>query len=448
MKTLIKLRSSFLVLAFVFASLSLCAEESKTPSYDDLFKEEILLVDSEKDDFTPGTLRSALIRASGLRTQNPFSLPVIRFEENVSRIVLDNPLPSIDESLITLDCSRKDSKKVVIDASQISNIQHSFTINGNSNKISFCHLIGFSEAGLKISGNHNEITNNIIGYLAGSFTEEKFSFIEAKTNSGVGIVLDGFASDNIIQKNEIIGNLNGGILLTQNAGTNNFISENMFGENRGAVISNLNSFKNATPQINNVTQSGEYFIVQGRVSPNSKTELYIVGKNDAHISQRIVDDIKSSNGTFIYRTKSKGFILGKTKIVALSHGNQKNSSEFSKPFLIPQAQVKVVEKPNDIPVNSEEKTLLKKEPEPKETEFHDEKILEDEEETKIKESSENKEEKDSYENETEEAEEIEKEPSKIIRPKMMDRLKRDLSIQLQNKGTPSQNPDEGIDFPL
>ncbi|MDX1387201.1 MAG: hypothetical protein R3257_06390, partial [bacterium] len=85
-----------------------------TEAYSALFTEEVLEVTRERDGLLEGTLRTVLIQASGIRSQNSFTLVRIVFSPQVRRVrITKGPLPKIDGSLTTLDCTHPQGRVIL-----------------------------------------------------------------------------------------------------------------------------------------------------------------------------------------------------------------------------------------------------------------------------------------------------------------------------------------------
>ncbi|MBI2335419.1 MAG: right-handed parallel beta-helix repeat-containing protein [Deltaproteobacteria bacterium] len=306
--------------------------------YDGFFTKETLTVTSEDDGFKPGTLRTVLLAVNTLRNQNPFKLVSIQFADHVHRIVLKFPLPEIEASLITLDCQLKD-RKVLIDGSELID-SSGLVVTGNRATIQNCHLTGFDKAALALHGHHNTIQHNIIGYLPGSYKETHVSYYGTpKTNSGIGILLEDGASENSIVNNELIANQKGAILLQSSAGSQNKISHNLFAENRGLPIHDSSAYSAIIPKIEKFQKNSESFSLEGRVSPLAKVELYLVGKNDQHIAQKLSETQANATGKFVTSGSWSSLIPGQSKVVAISHDSRANTSIFSNATLYTESTV-------------------------------------------------------------------------------------------------------------
>jgi len=73
----------------------------------------------------------------------------------------------------------------------------------------------------------------------------------------------------------------------------------------------------------------ESFSLEGRVSPLAKVELYLVGKNDHHIAQKLSETQANATGKFMTSGSWSSLVPGQSKVVAISHDSQANSSIFS-----------------------------------------------------------------------------------------------------------------------
>ncbi len=71
------------------------------------FSEQTLTVSNEGDALVPGTLRTVLIQAAGIRKNNPFTLIKIIFDPNVRTThIIKGPL-RIEGGLVQIDCGSK-----------------------------------------------------------------------------------------------------------------------------------------------------------------------------------------------------------------------------------------------------------------------------------------------------------------------------------------------------
>ena len=336
-----------LVLLSLLAALPSRAEDKG--AYGSLFSEEVLTVTRERDGILPGTLRSAIIQANGIRQQNSFALVKIVFDPNVERVqITKGPLPEIDGSLTTLDCSRAQNRvllEYVIPEDNAGEDPGSepavLTLSSNGNVVRNCHITGAVGPGILIRGNRNIIEQNTIGYNAEvpeSTLPPSGVFGEPKTNGRSGIILGKGANENILQNNDIIGNTHYGVLLEEGVGTGNKIFNNFFAKNSGQAIKSQTGSQSAvTPIIKKITQVGDTFYIEGTSSPRAEIQIYMLGDKKDEIQFLIAegkDQPKNNSATFTVATKSKGFVLGKTQLVALAHGNNLNTSEFSDPIIV------------------------------------------------------------------------------------------------------------------
>ena len=314
--------------------------------FSQLFTEKVLTVSRGGDGLLPGTLRTALIQASGIRGQNAFTLVKIVFDPGIDRIrVTKGPLPEISGSLTTLDCQTGQGR-VAIEGVEENEAGVDPTIEGaglkvtsSGNTIRNCHITGFGGPGILVKGNRNVIEFNTLGYHKDSSETSVPSsalFGEPKTNQGAGVLIGDGASENIIQSNDIIANTFNGVELGQGAGPNNKIVYNYFSKNSGQAIKvGPNRFSTKRPQITKVVQDGDLFMISGVAEANVELQIYTVGKETGEVGMIVVPRVQIPRDNFIISTKSKGFIPNQTKIVALAHGIGRNSSEFSSAIVIP-----------------------------------------------------------------------------------------------------------------
>ncbi len=333
-------QSCKILILLIFLSNGVWAQESQPVSnkqyYDIFFSEETLIVSTEEDALQPGSLRSVFFTAQALRSQDPYKIIKIKFADNVERILLKNPLPEWNQSLITLDCS-KTQGRVLIDGSLLSNGSPleanpttAFTISGSGNKILSCHLTGFNRAALIINGHRNVLSQNIFGYLPGSFKPSHYNYYEdPSTNKGSAIIIENGASENFIIGNEFIANQKDVIKFAGNAGTQNRISKNIFGENFGLMIQDASNYRAVPPTFEILQKSNNQILIRGNTTAHSMIEFYLLGRNLQHVSPKISEQQINAYGKFEYVIPNPGLQLDKSKVVALVHEANKNTSAFS-----------------------------------------------------------------------------------------------------------------------
>jgi parallel beta-helix repeat protein len=349
------LRNIFTRVALGFC-LALCltappwlGQAQDKPDYGALFTEEILTVHRERDGILPGTLRSALIQANSIRAQNSFTLVKIVFDPNIQRVQISNgPLPEVDGSLTTIDCTRPQGKVVLEYLVPADNAGEApgeepsvITLSSNGNVVRGCHLTGAVGPGILIRGNRNVIEQNTIGYHAGipqAALLPSALLSEPKTNGRSGITLGKGANENTLQNNLIVGNTHHGVLLEDGVGTGNKILYNTFAKNSGQPIkAQAGSQSAVVPAIKRIAQVGDTFYLEGTTSPRAQVQIYMVGEKRDQIEMLVVegqDHPKNNSTSFSLATKSKGFVLGKTQLVAVAHGDNLNTSEFSEPIIV------------------------------------------------------------------------------------------------------------------
>lgn len=319
-------------------------------AYSSLFTEEVLEVTRERDGLLPGTLRTVLIQASGIRSQNSFTLVRIVFAPQVRRVrITKGPLPEIDGSLTTLDCSNPQGRVTLeyVDAEDDAGYDPSaeeasvLTLTSNGNLIRNCHITGAPGPGIRIYGNRNVIEHSAIGYHADvpeTNVPASALYDPPKSNGRAGIYLGKGANENVIQHNDIVGNTYHGVLLDNGVGTANKINYNYFSRNSGQPIKAQPGTRTTlTPTIQKISQIGDSFVIEGIASPRATVQIYMVGENKGEVGMLVSEANEHPSNTsakFEIETKSKGFTLGKTQLTALAHGVNMNSSEFSEPIVV------------------------------------------------------------------------------------------------------------------
>lgn len=338
--------------AFLFGlafAPSAWSSSGESHGYGALFSEEVLTVNRERDGILPGTLRSALIQANSIRAQNSFALVRIVFDPGVERVrITKGPLPEIDGSLTTVDCAQSQSRIVLEYVAPEDNAGEDpgeeasvLTLASNGNAIRNCHLTGAVGPGILIRGNRNVIEQNTIGYhaeVAEAAIPLSALLGEPQTNGRAGVMLGKGSNENVIQHNEIVGNTHHGIMLEDGVGTGNKMLYNFFAKNSGQPIKMQAGTPSAlTPTIQRITQFGDTFYIEGTSSPRAIIQIYLVGEKRDHIEMLVAegqDHPKNNSASFSLATKSKGFVLGKTQVVALAHSDNLNTSEFSDPIIV------------------------------------------------------------------------------------------------------------------
>ncbi|HEX5034024.1 MAG TPA: right-handed parallel beta-helix repeat-containing protein, partial [bacterium] len=235
--------------------------------FSQLFSEKVLTVSRGGDGLLPGTLRTALIQASGIRAQSGFTLVKIVFDPTIDRVrVTKGPLPEVSGSLTTIDCQTPQGRVLIEGvAENEAGVDPTIEVAGlkitsSGNVVRNCHFTGFGGPGILVKGNRNTIEFNTIGYHKDS-PETAISssalFGEPKTNQGAGILLGDGASENLIQSNDIVANTFNGVEIGQGAGPNNKIVYNYFSKNSGQAIKvGPNRYSTKRPQITKVVQEG------------------------------------------------------------------------------------------------------------------------------------------------------------------------------------------------
>lgn len=325
------------------------AQSLEGESYSALFSEEVLTVTKERDGLLPGTLRTAFIQASGIRAQNPFALVKIVFSPQVRRLqITKGPLPDWEGSLLTLDCSIPDGRGIIEyvprqdDAGEDPSEDPSvLVLRSNNNLIRNCHLTGATGHGIRVLGNHNIIEHSAIGFhqeIPETAVPPSALYQAPKTNGKAGIYLGPGANENIIQHNDIVANTFHGVYLDRGVGTANRIEYNYFAKNSGEAIKSIPGTPlTPPPTLQNIRQEGDRFIISGTAPTRAELQIYMMGKGSDEVGMLVTQSKGPSpmaHGHFEIETKSKGFVLGETKLVAQAHGFNMNSSEFSTPILV------------------------------------------------------------------------------------------------------------------
>jgi hypothetical protein len=183
-----------------------------------------------------------------------------------------------------------------------------------------------------------------------------------ESNGKAGIYLGEGANENQIRHNDIVANTFHGILLDRGVGTANRIEFNYFTKNSGEAIKSIPGTPvTPPPSIQEIRQEGDSFIISGTVLTRADVQIYMLGKNADEVGMLVAEAPGPSpmaHGQFEIVTKSKGFVLGETQLVAQAHGYNRNSSEFSRPILIGKPQGPDEEVPSVPVVNSEANTAL------------------------------------------------------------------------------------------
>ena len=308
--------------------------------YNQLFSEETLTVSKESDSVLPGTLRTVMLQAMGIRHNNPFTLVKITFDPSVKHIrVNKGNLPPVTGGLISLDCA----DHVTLDGSTLDTrylgegeTPAGLILQSSGNTVKGCQIVGFSGNGLVLSGNRNQIRENKIG------SEGKAE--ETLTNAGSGIFFSENASENIIESNQIAGNKLDGITFSPYTGPGNRVVGNIFMENgRKGIGSTENLNRSVKPALKPIVKEGDSYIISGTLADVSDVEIFMAGPNGREGKMTIVPLFTQSRGDFSISVKSKGFFPGETKIVGLATSPGRNTSEFSDPVVIPSAEARTFE---------------------------------------------------------------------------------------------------------
>lgn len=333
--------------------LPLKGQAQEANYFSQIFSEKILTVSREGDGLLPGTLRTALIQAGGIRTQNAFTLVRIVFDPSVKRVrITKGPLPEIAGSLTTLDCQNAQGRGVIEGVDEnTEGIDPTEEVAGlkltsNGNNVRNCHITGFRGPGIVIRGNRNTVEYNTIGYhkaVAESSIEASAVFGEPKTNQGAGVFIGDGSSENVVQNNEIIANTFNGVELSGGVGTGNKITFNLFAKNSGRPIKAApNAHAGRAPQITKIQQQGDLYLISGIAEAKSDLQIYLLGKDETEVGMIVVPGTQLPSENFTVATKSKGFVVNQTKIVALLQSPNRNTSEFSSPIVIPGPTATVI----------------------------------------------------------------------------------------------------------
>jgi hypothetical protein len=344
-----------------------------------IFTEKVLTVTREGDGIFPGTLRALLIQASGIRSQNPFTVVRIVFDPSVKRVrITKGPLPEISGSLTTLDCQTPQGRGLIegvqentegIDpGDEIAGIK----LTSNGNALRNCHITGFRGPGVLIRGNRNTVEYDTIGYhkeVSETAVDPSPLFGEPKTNQGSGVFIGDGSSENVVQNNDIVANTFNGVELSGGVGTANKVLYNFFAKNSGRPIK-VGASANATrqPQITKIQQQGDLYFISGIAEARANLQIYTIGKDDSEVGMVVVPGTQIPQDTFTVSTKSKGFIPNQTKIVALAQGSNHNTSEFSGAIIIPGPNATTIGTPEGEPLGAPK---IEVQPPPKEDGAHD-----------------------------------------------------------------------------
>ncbi len=314
------------------------------PYFAQFFTEKVFTVTSEGDGILPGSLRTALIQASGIRSNNNFTLVRITFDPSVKRVrVTRGPLPEIDGSLTTIDCQTPSGRGIIegaiLDTEGLDPAEEmaGLKITSTGNTVRNCHITGFVGPGILIRGTRNLIEFNSVGYHKDSpetAVPASAVYEEPKTNRGPGVLLGAGANANTLQNNEIVGNTYNGVELGTGIGGANKITYNYFAKNSGKPIK-VAGTPARIPQITKIARQGDVYFIDGQAESKAEVQLYLVGKDEGEVGMNIVQGVIAGNQGFQIATQSKGFIPNVTKFLAISHSPDGNSSEFSTPQLIP-----------------------------------------------------------------------------------------------------------------
>ncbi len=340
-------------LFFVILSLGIVAltqnafsqENTSSPTFmNQFFSEQTLTVTNEGDGFVPGTLRTVLLQAAGIRKNNPFTLIKIVFDPNVrSARIIKGPL-RLEGGLTQIDCANR----VNIDGSLFDTlyVDEKETLGGilirsSGNVIKNCRIFGFPGKTIVLTGNRNQIRENIIGISSASKASNPYAALagnvdENRSGSNTGIYIDDTASENLIESNNIIGHKFDGIAFSQNSGTGNRIVGNAFNENSGKGINEPdNPNKTYKPFIKSITKENDGYIISGTLNDMAEIEFYLASATGREGKMPITPPTLLNRGDFALSIKNKGFIPGLTRIVVVATSPGKNTSEFSDPALIP-----------------------------------------------------------------------------------------------------------------
>lgn len=324
----------------------LAQENNSSPSFiNQFFSEQILTVTNEGDGFVPGTLRTVLIQAAGIRKNNPFTLVKIIFDPNVrtSRIV-KGPL-RMEGGLIQIDCAAKVSiDGSLFDTRYLDEKEPSagILIRSSGNAVKSCKIFGFPGKNIVIAGNRNQIRENIIGISSASraaanpYAALASAVDENRGVSNTGIYLEDNASENLIESNNILGHKSEGIAFSSLVGPGNRIVGNAFNENGvKGIQSGENQYRSFKPTIKSIVKEGDSYLLSGTLSEPGEVEIYLAGASGREGKMPITPPTMMNRGDFVLGIKNKGFIPGLTRLVMLLTTSGKNTSEFSEAALIP-----------------------------------------------------------------------------------------------------------------
>ena len=309
--------------------------------YSQFFTENTLTVTKEGDGFLPGTLRTILLQAAGIRHNNPFSLVKINFDPTVKRIRINKGnLPPLEEGLVAIDCvGQVTFDGSLLDARYLEEGESpaGLILKSSGNTLKGCRFEGFAGHAIVVAGNRNQIRENRIGnppvpkpagLPAGAADD-------VLTNAGSGIFIADGASENLIENNEILGNKQDGVTFSTQAGPGNRIDANVFDENgRKGIHGGDNAYRATKPVLKPVVREGDSYILSGTTSEGGELEIALASASGKEGKMVIVPSFMTGRGDFSVSVKNKGFIPGSSKIVALLNAPGRNVSEFSEPALV------------------------------------------------------------------------------------------------------------------
>lgn len=229
------------------------------------------------------------------------------------RISLREDLPMLTDDSTTIEGSRSPSEMIILDGSTGAHV--GLWMDSDANVVRYLTIVGFTNAGLAVTGDYNSVEYNIIGIDP-----------EGMLANGNGIIVEGEA--NTVTDNLISGNRGAGINVIR--ASNALITGNMIGTDQ-AGSSDLGNQVGIL-----VTSSESIRIGHAEMNPNliSGNDLYGIsltaGANGIQIvNNKIGTDISGSralpNGTGISVTDAGGIEIGGAGVAGnLIAGNTNN----------------------------------------------------------------------------------------------------------------------------
>lgn len=317
---------------------------SSHPIMNQFFTEQTLSVTNEGDGFLPGTLRTVLIQAAGIRKNNPFTLVKIIFDSNVrtARIV-KGPL-RIEGGLIQIDCASKVSiDGTLFDTRYLDEKESAagILIHSSGNTLRNCKIYGFPGKTVLIAGNRNQIRENVIGISSNTKAANPYAALatnvdEIKAASTTGLYLEDNASENMIESNNILGHKSEGVAFSAQAGSGNRIVGNAFSENGvKGIQSSDNQNRSFKPVIKSIAKDADGYILTLSLADPGDVEIYLAANSGREGKMPITPPMPMNRGDSVISLKNKGFVQSLTRLTVLITSPGRNTSEFSDSVVIP-----------------------------------------------------------------------------------------------------------------